>query len=125
MASSSTTKFLCLFLILGLASPSLATEHVVGDLLGWNLLVDFNAWASARVFKVGDTLRFNYLPLVHNVVRLPNEASLLNCITDTKLFIDGSGSTSFALNQIGDFYFCSSLFTDCLLNLKMKVSVVA
>ncbi|XP_031120594.1 blue copper protein-like [Ipomoea triloba] len=123
--ASSATKFLCLFLILGLASPSLATVvyKVGGDILGWNEGVNLNAWASDKDFKVGDVLEFNYLPLVHNVARMADENAFVNCITDQNLIIDASGSTSVVLNQVGDLFFTSSVLTDCVSNLKMKVSV--
>nr|GMC56260.1 blue copper protein-like [Ipomoea batatas]GME12604.1 blue copper protein-like [Ipomoea batatas] len=123
MASSSATKFLCLFLILGLASPILATDYYVGGDKGWNLDVDFKAWVSDKVFKVGDVLHFIYVPLVHNVGRLVDEAAFLNCLTDPKLIIDASGSTSVVLNEVGDFYFCSSVLLDCVSNLKIKITV--
>nr|GLL18371.1 blue copper protein-like [Ipomoea trifida] len=122
--ASSSTKFLCLFLILGLASPILATTYKVGgELLGWNLGVDLNAWVSDKDFKVGDVLEFEYLPVVHNVARMADENAFVNCITDQNLIIDASGSTSVVLNQVGDLFFTSSVLTDCVSNLKMKVSV--
>nr|GMC50562.1 blue copper protein-like [Ipomoea batatas] len=122
--ASSSTKFLCLFLILGLASPILATTYKVGgELLGWNLGVDLNAWVSDKDFKVGDVLEFDYLPVVHNVARMADENAFVNCITDQNLIIDASGSTSVVLNQVGDLFFTSSVLTDCVSNLKMKVSV--
>nr|GMC48259.1 blue copper protein-like [Ipomoea batatas] len=71
----------------------------------------------------GVILYFIYVPLVHNVGRLVDEAAFLNCLTDPKLIIDASGSTSVVLNEVGDFYFCSSVLLDCVSNLKIKITV--
>jgi hypothetical protein len=48
------------FFILAIAAilvPSVsATEFVVGDDKGWNINLDYQAWAQGKEFHVGDTL---------------------------------------------------------------------
>lgn len=49
------------FVILGIAvillpTIAMATEYIVGDDKGWNLGVDYQAWAKDKMFNVGDSL---------------------------------------------------------------------
>ena len=39
-----------------LPATSSAANYMVGDDSGWDLDVDYDAWASGKHFKVGDTL---------------------------------------------------------------------
>lgn len=61
MASVNILVALAIFVV---AFPSTsATEFVVGDAQGWNLGVDYGAWASGKTFVVGDTLGTFISPL--------------------------------------------------------------
>lgn len=46
------------FVLSALALPTLsrATEHIVGDELGWTPGFNYTAWAQGQEFRVGDTL---------------------------------------------------------------------
>lgn len=49
------------FVILGIAvillpTIAMATEYIVGDYKGWNIGVDYQAWAKDKMFNVGDSL---------------------------------------------------------------------
>lgn len=46
----------CFGIMLMLAKPSIAEQHVVGGKQGWDESTDFDSWASGQTFKVGDTL---------------------------------------------------------------------
>lgn len=41
-----------------------ATKHTVGGSQGWDESTDFDSWASAQTFKVGDELGNNIIALV-------------------------------------------------------------
>ncbi|XP_019264067.1 PREDICTED: blue copper protein-like [Nicotiana attenuata] len=118
-------KLLCLFVIVVsmLVAPSFATEHIVGDLAGWELFVDYNAWANGKDFKVGDTLRvFNYNGATHNVAEIDASAFGSCSLTDI-LYSDDSGKTTFTLEAAKDYYFTSSKLNDCNSNLRLNVNV--
>ncbi|XP_059286480.1 basic blue protein-like [Lycium ferocissimum] len=117
------TKLMCLFLILGLAAPSLATEYVIGGPAGWDLNVDLSLWLNGKIFKVGDVFVFNYDPKLHNLVRV-DLVGFTTCLPLNILSIDTSGKTIITLDKPGVFYYISSLFTDCLSGLKIKITVL-
>ncbi|CAN1186158.1 DExH-box ATP-dependent RNA helicase DExH9 [Linum perenne] len=57
--------------VVGVLVPTtLATQYVVGDRDGWNIGVDYRAWAEGKKFFVGDTLVFNYASTTHNVMKV-------------------------------------------------------
>ncbi|XP_059287218.1 blue copper protein-like [Lycium ferocissimum] len=121
--AGTATNLMCLFLILGIAAPSLATEYVVGDSAGWNLDVNLKSWSHVKTFKVGDVLVFKYDPKLHNVVQVADFADLATCRPRNILSVDNSGKTTITLDKPGKFYYISSLSTDCLKGLKMCVTV--
>lgn len=45
-----------LFLVLATPPAVYAATHVVGGSNGWNTGVNYNSWAQAQNFNVGDTL---------------------------------------------------------------------
>lgn len=52
-------RFVPLFVLVLVAvvqREALATKHVVGGSQGWDESTDFDSWASAQTFKVGDEL---------------------------------------------------------------------
>ncbi|XP_057503760.1 blue copper protein-like [Actinidia eriantha] len=50
----------CVFIVLCVAVPSLATVYNVGESSGWTVGVDYTNWTSGKTFMVGDSLVFNY-----------------------------------------------------------------
>lgn len=38
-------------------------RHVVGGSQGWQESIDFDSWASAQTFKVGDQLGMHFCPI--------------------------------------------------------------
>ncbi|XP_028766882.1 mavicyanin-like [Neltuma alba] len=59
------------------ATPA-AKEFVVGDDHGWTIQFDYQAWASDKVFHVGDKLIFRYPTGKHNVFKV-NGTDFRNC----------------------------------------------
>ncbi|KAI5316589.1 hypothetical protein L3X38_036296 [Prunus dulcis] len=80
-------KYVTLITILVVLLPTIAMakEFVVGDDSGWKTNFDYEAWAKDKVFRVGDTLVFNYKAPNHNVFKLfitvSDESSAVRGIT--------------------------------------------
>lgn len=52
----ASKAFLLAVMVVAAAAPALAVDYVVGDDAGWNLNVNYTAWAQGKVFYVGDTI---------------------------------------------------------------------
>ncbi|KAJ4835330.1 hypothetical protein Tsubulata_012796 [Turnera subulata] len=85
-----TSHLLIVFAIVATILPAatMATEYIVGDDKGWNVSVDYNAWASDKVFNVGDILVFKYDP-PHNVYSVDAEG-FKNCTPSQKGWTSGN-----------------------------------
>ncbi|CAN4095273.1 unnamed protein product [Withania somnifera] len=121
--AGSATKLMCLFLILGLAAPTLATEYVVGGSAGWSLEANLELWLDGKTFKVGDVLVFNYDPKLHNLVQV-DITGYSTCLPTNILYTDDSGKTTITLSEAGVFYYISSLLRDCLDGLRITITVL-
>ncbi|CAA7050236.1 unnamed protein product [Microthlaspi erraticum] len=65
-SKSFFTSLLILVALIGAAVGG--TVHKVGDSKGWTMMgADYEAWASSRMFKVGDSLLFKYNKEYHSV----------------------------------------------------------
>lgn len=57
MGPKNTFTILVLFTLASLIAKEVeAGQHVVGGSQGWEQSTDFDSWASAQTFKVGDQL---------------------------------------------------------------------
>lgn len=59
------TVLLGLLFVALVAKKSLAAQHAVGGSQGWEESTDFNSWASAQKFKVGDQLGMSLNPFIN------------------------------------------------------------
>ncbi|KAM3338090.1 basic blue protein [Capsicum galapagoense] len=117
------TNLMYLFLILGLAAPTLATEYMVGGSVGWSLDANLQLWLNGKTFKVGDVLIFNYDPKLCNLVQV-DITGYSTCLPTNILYIDDSGKTTITLSKAGVFYYISSLSNTCLDGLKITITVL-
>ncbi|KAK4282106.1 hypothetical protein QN277_013521 [Acacia crassicarpa] len=60
------------------STTSSAKEFIVGDEHGWTILFDYQAWASGKLFHVGDKLIFKYRTGENNVFQV-NGTDFNNC----------------------------------------------
>nr|TKV90916.1 hypothetical protein SEVIR_9G060001v2 [Setaria viridis] len=82
MASPKTTLLVAAAVaaVVGVAAllpeTACAATYRVGDDAGWNTAVDYDAWASGKKFKVGDTLGTyaHRLDVVGDVYGVPTRA---------------------------------------------------
>ncbi|KAK4488203.1 hypothetical protein RD792_003946 [Penstemon davidsonii] len=56
MAPNALLMIVIVMMVAVLATPSCATDYVVGDYSGWTLGVDYVSWANGKQFYVGDKL---------------------------------------------------------------------
>ncbi|PIN07555.1 hypothetical protein CDL12_19874 [Handroanthus impetiginosus] len=120
--AKSSSKVICVFLILSLALPNtLATDYVVGDALGWAL--GANVLASLpQIIHVGDTLLFRFTsPQTVAVVDL---IGYLTCDATLALLNDVSGIFSYTFTKPGTFWFISAGPGACAAGLKLQVLVL-
>ncbi|XP_062010325.1 mavicyanin-like [Rosa rugosa] len=116
------TILLSLFLVALVAKKGLAAQHVVGGSQGWEESTDFNSWASAQKFKVGDQLVFKYTSGLHSVVELPNESAFKNCDLGSALDSKKGGNDVVKLNKAGSRYFACGTLGHCDQGMKVKIT---
>ncbi|KAM6549598.1 hypothetical protein CsatB_021274 [Cannabis sativa] len=102
-----------------------AGQHVVGGSQGWEQSTDFDSWASAQTFKVGDQLVFKYLSGLHSVVELADEKAYKQCDTGSSLDSKSSGNDVVKLTKPGTRYFACGTLGHCDQGMKLKITTVA
>lgn len=112
-------------ILLCVANPSMAADHIVGDIKGWDFSVPYQSWVAKQNFRVGDNLIFKYDASFHSVMEV-NSSIYESCnISDPPLFQDKSGNTVIALNSTGTRYFiCGSIGHCESAGMKVKVTVL-
>ncbi|KAL7106666.1 hypothetical protein ACP275_06G008000 [Erythranthe tilingii] len=121
-------RFVLLLLVILLTvfeKRALAKKHVVGGSQGWDESTDFDSWASAQTFNVGDELEFKYTPGLHSVVELGSESALKSCDVGTSLNSLSSGSDTIKLSKAGTRYFACGTLGHCGQGMKVKITTVA
>ncbi|GMI87975.1 plantacyanin [Hibiscus trionum] len=117
-AMAATTVLLCLLLSLHFESARSAT-FTVGGSGGWT----FNAagWTKGKRFRAGDTLVFNYIPSIHNVVAV-NRAGYSSCKAPKGGKVFRSGKDQIKLRKGQNFFICNYI-GHCQAG--MKIAVIA
>nr|GME04845.1 blue copper protein-like [Ipomoea batatas]GME19284.1 blue copper protein-like [Ipomoea batatas] len=103
------------------AVPCLGTVYTVGDSSGWALSVDYATWSTAKTFKVGDSLVFNY-PSGHTVDEV-SPSDYQSCTVGNSISTDSSGATTIPLKTAGKHYFICSVMGHCGGGMKLEVTV--
>ncbi|XP_021810208.1 stellacyanin-like [Prunus avium] len=118
-------KFVTLITILVVLLPTItaAKEFVVGDDSGWKTNFDYQAWAKDKVFRVGDTLVFNYKAPNHNVFKV-NGTGFKECIKATENEAPlSSGNDKIDLQTSGNKWYICSVKDHCDLGMKLFITV--
>ncbi|CAA7395463.1 unnamed protein product [Spirodela intermedia] len=120
--------FFFLFLavaFLGLAAPSAATVHKVGDAAGWTIMgnVDYAAWAASRTFRVGDTIVFTYNSNFHNVLEV-NKVGFGKCSAAAPIATYTTGNDSIVLKSSGHQYFLCGIPGHCDAGQKVDINIL-
>ncbi|CAK9326182.1 unnamed protein product [Citrullus colocynthis] len=98
-------------------------RHMVGGSQGWEESVDFDSWASAQTFKVGDQIVFKYNSGLHSVVELPDESSYKNCDIGNAIESKSSGNDAIKLTKSGTRYFACGTIGHCSQGMKVKIKI--
>ncbi|KAL2230183.1 UNVERIFIED_CONTAM: Early nodulin-like protein 3 [Sesamum indicum] len=111
-----------MFLMMAFLEGSMGAVYKVGDSAGWTITgVDYEKWASAHTFKVGDTVVFTYDNESNDVIRVTQE-NYEKCNSDDPVEIFNSGDDELEYTIPGSFYYICSFPNRCLYN-KQKVEI--
>ncbi|ESQ51680.1 hypothetical protein EUTSA_v10017707mg [Eutrema salsugineum] len=121
-SKSFFTFLMILVALLGTAVGG--TVHKVGDSKGWTMMgVDYEAWASSRTFKVGDSLVFEYNNEYHDVTQVtPNDFEL--CEPSNPLATYQTGSDMIKLTKPGVQNFICGVPGHCDVGQKLQIHVL-
>ncbi|CAN1186159.1 Blue copper protein [Linum perenne] len=96
MAEFAKMVVVMIGVVVGVLVPTtLATQYVVGDGSGWNVGVDYKAWAEGKTFFVGDSLGKDQIPLLTSGKKWYICGAQGHCAAGQKLVItvsDGAAS---------------------------------
>ncbi|KAJ0106329.1 hypothetical protein Patl1_19337 [Pistacia atlantica] len=113
-----------LFFFLSLSSTYVAaTNHVVGQVSGWDLDSDVAEWAASTTFRVGDTLVFKYSPEYD--VQEVGQLAFTTCDTTKPIKEYNDGFTTIMLTEPGTRYFICGQLGHCDSGMKMEVDVLS
>ncbi|WJX83059.1 hypothetical protein P8452_65749 [Trifolium repens] len=99
-----------------------AKDFVVGDEKGWRLGVDYQSWAANKVFRVGDTLTFNYVAGKDSVVRV-NGSDFQSCSIPLTSPVLTSGHDTILFTTTGRRWYISGVADHCQLGQKLFLTV--
>ncbi|CAN6286571.1 unnamed protein product [Urochloa humidicola] len=107
-----------------LPATASAATYVVGDGAGWDVAVDYEAWARGKSFKVGDTLVFRYeTPSEKDVVQVDAQGYADCTVPDNgRLMNSGSGNDHVVLGEAGQFFFICDAEGECDSGMKLAVT---
>ncbi|CAN6297506.1 unnamed protein product [Urochloa humidicola] len=106
-----------------LPATASAATYVVGDDAGWDVAVDYEAWARGKNFKVGDTLVFRYDTLGEKDVVVVDARGYAECTAPDNAPALTSGDDHFVLGQAGQFFFICQGEGECESGMKLAVTV--
>ncbi|CAD6214930.1 unnamed protein product [Miscanthus lutarioriparius] len=105
-----------------LPTTASAATYTVGDGSGWDVAIDYDAWASGKKFKVGDTLVFRYNAGQDVVV--VDEQSYNDCATPNNAPVLTSGNAvAVKLGQSGKYFFICDAEGECASGMKVAINV--
>ncbi|CAL5184668.1 unnamed protein product [Lathyrus oleraceus] len=103
VSSASVITMLLLCMLVFHPKMIHAETYIVGDGQGWTFGVQ--NWPSGKTFKAGDILVFNYIPLIHNVVKV-NEFGYNSCVALGGSDLHVSGADGITLTQGANYFIC-------------------
>ncbi|CAN6286570.1 unnamed protein product [Urochloa humidicola] len=106
-----------------LPATASAATYVVGDGAGWDVAVDYEAWARGKSFKVGDTLVFRYDALGEKDVVVVDARGYAECAAPDNARALTSGNDHVVLGQAGQFFFICEAEGECESGMKLAVTV--
>ncbi|XP_002961476.2 uclacyanin-3 [Selaginella moellendorffii] len=94
-------------ILLLLVDFACAATYIVGDSQGWDLNVNYAAWAGKKKFRAGDVLIFTYTQM-HSVVEV-SQADFATCtITPISTYMSGNDSVTLSSTKSKQFFICGT-----------------
>lgn len=118
----SRLNMLVVIVTIFLPSIAMAKEFVVGDEKGWTVGFDYQAWAANKIFRVGDTLVFNYAVGEHNVFKV-NGTAFQSCEVPPKSEALSTGSDTIVLATPGRKWYICGVGEHCSAGQKLVITV--
>ncbi|XP_061343332.1 blue copper protein 1a-like [Gastrolobium bilobum] len=106
-----------------LSTMAVAKEFVVGDDRGWATGFNYQAWAANKIFRVGDTLVFNYPRGKDNVTRVGGN-DFIHCSIPPLAPVLISGHDMIVLGSTGRRWYISGFYNHCNLGQKLVITVL-
>ncbi|KAJ4745617.1 Early nodulin-like protein [Rhynchospora pubera] len=122
--STMAAKALVLLLFLGLTSFCTAAVLKVGDDKGWTIVgnVNYSSWASAKKFKIGDVILFEYNKNFHNVM-LVSKKDYKSCNATNPIATYNSGNDSITITRSGHNFYICGVPGHCAIGQKVDIRV--
>ncbi|KQK12791.1 basic blue protein [Brachypodium distachyon] len=107
-----------------LPATASAAAYTVGDGSGWDLGIDYTAWAKGKKFRVGDTLEFLYSlgEAEHNVV-VVDATSYASCSVPSNAPTFTSGDDTITLTAPGEWFFICGIEGHCQDGMYLDINV--
>ncbi|KAI3801844.1 hypothetical protein L1987_29961 [Smallanthus sonchifolius] len=124
MAAFNFHMVVFITMVASMAFCSSATQHTVGDGVGWRIPDNpnlYSEWASRNIITVGDSLLFNFM--MDDVAEVSKEDYDQCSLSNPGSSINNSPAT-ISLITAGDHYFISSLEGHCSFHQKLAINVV-
>ncbi|XP_038896386.1 cucumber peeling cupredoxin-like [Benincasa hispida] len=106
------------------------TVHDVGGTTGWTVPPSggpafYSDWAANKIFRVGDSLRFNFQTNNHDVFEVSKESFDSCTFNPTDDDIIRAGPATVTLNDTEMHYFVCTVGPHCSLGQKLSINVVS
>ncbi|KAG6492383.1 mavicyanin-like [Zingiber officinale] len=101
-----------------------AAVYLVGDSAGWTIMgsPNYTAWASDKIFHVGDVIMFTYNKNFHNVLEV-RKTEYSSCNASTPISTHNSGNDSIVIKSKGHRYFFCGIPGHCALGQRVDIKV--
>ncbi|MBA0762798.1 hypothetical protein Gotri_012366 [Gossypium trilobum] len=119
----SPKHVMLMFTIIAPSAICFGAVYRVGDASGWHPMFNYTKWASSNKFHVGDTIRFEYNAIFHNVKEV-TEPNYRACNGTKAIATYFSGNDSFTLDHPGHRYFLCGFPYHCRYGQKVEIYVV-
>ncbi|KAJ0076361.1 hypothetical protein Patl1_34518 [Pistacia atlantica] len=128
MARFMSLAFVGVITVALLQCAAAATDHVVGDSLGWKVPSTTNAyetWVDGKTFMVGDTLTFNFVTDEHDVLEVTKESYDACTRSNPVGNMTNVGPAKINLKSAGDKYYICTIGRHCANGQKLAIKVTS
>ncbi|KAM1104019.1 hypothetical protein ACFX2I_012408 [Malus domestica] len=104
---------------------SSAAVYKVGDSAGWTTFgnVNYKQWAASKTFQLGDVIRFEYNPQLHNVIRVTH-AMYRSCNASLPLDSYTTGNDTITITTRGHYFYMCGVPGHCQAGQKVDINAM-